>query len=325
MAVQIEVDLWQDPAILRYVATLRSLFRSFRPEVVHVTSMGDFGLLGWKLAREFGLPLVTAWHTNVHEYAASRFERAASFVPARPRGAIAGGIERFALALSMWFYRKGAIGLAPNAELVDLLRRGTGKPAFLMERGVDTILFDPARRTRDERLTVLGYVGRLSTEKNLPLFKRLEEALLAEGLRDYRFEIVGHGSETEWLRSNLRRARLCGVLQGEPLARAYANMDIFLFPSHTDTYGNAVWEAKASGVPAVVTNSGGPRYIVRDGATGHVSRSDSEFIENTIALYRDRARRSAMGQTARESALRQSWDAVFDRLYAEAYARALAG
>lgn len=78
-------------------------------------------------------------------------------------------------------------------------------------------------------------------------------------------------------------------------------------------------------MPAVVTNSGGPRFIVRDGETGLVSRSDDEFIENALALYRDRAGRSRMGQAARETALGQSWDAVFDRLYLEAYARALAG
>lgn len=323
MALRIEADLWQDPAILRYLAPLRSRFKAFRPDVVHVTSMGDFGHLGWKLAREFDLPLVTAWHTNVHEYAASRFEKAAPFIPARPRGAIADAIERFALAVSIWFYRKGAVGLAPNAELVDLLRAGTRKPVFLMERGVDTVLFNPARRQRQDTATVLGYVGRLSSEKNLRLFKRLEDALLSEGLSDYRFEIAGDGAELKWLRSNLRQARMRGVLTGEPLAKAYASMDIFLFPSHTDTYGTVVWEAKASGVPAIVTNSGGPRYIVRDGETGLVSRSDAEFVENTIALYRDRSRRSWMGQAARETALRQSWDSIFDQLYSQAYAAAV--
>ncbi len=324
-SVQVEADLWQDPAILRYLGSLREHFRRFRPTLVHVTSMGDFGLLGWRLSREFDLPMVASWHTNVHEYAAWRFERVAKSLPARPRGAIAGRVQQLALAISIWFYRRGAVSLAPNTELVELLRAGTRKPAFLMERGVDTVLFDPARRGRDDSVTVLGYVGRLSTEKNLRLFKKLEDALAAEGVGEYRFEIVGHGSESEWLRRNLRQARLPGVLLGEPLAKAYADMDIFLFPSHTDTYGNAVWEAKASGVPAVVTSSGGPQYIVRDGETGLVSRSDSEFVKNVIALLRDRQRRLSMGRTAREVAVRQSWDRVFDRLYAEAYATAVRG
>ena len=323
LSVRIEEDLCQDLAILRHLGLVRERFRAFRPDVVHVTSMGDFGLRGLRLAREFDLPLVMAWHTNVHEYAAWRFEKAASLVPAGARAAMAGGIERLALAVSIWFYRKAAVGLAPNSELVDLLRSGTRKPAYLMKRGVDTVLFDPSRRERGAGRIAFGYVGRLSTEKNLRLLGRLEDALLAEGLDDFHFEIVGHGSEREWLQANLKRARLRGVLHGEDLAQAYANMDTFLFPSRTDTYGNVVWEAMASGIPAVVTDGGGPRFIVRDGETGLVSRSDDAFIRNAIALYRDPERRALMGRAGRLAALRQSWDAVFDKLYSEAYPTAV--
>ena len=325
LAVRVEKDLWQDPRILRYRRLLRSRFDEFGPDVVHVTSMGDFGLLGWRLAREFGLPIVASWHTNIHEYAAWRFDKAARFVPARPRRIVSRGLERLFLEFSLWFYRKGAVGMAPNPELVELLRRGTDKPAFLMERGVDTELFDGAKRARKaDGKAVFGYVGRLSTEKNLRVLKRLEQALVATGLSDYRIDIVGHGSESAWLAANLRKARLRGVLRGEPLARAYADMDVFLFPSRTDTYGNVVWEAAASGVPAVVMDAGGPQYIVRDGRTGLVSRSDEAFVANAVRLYRDRELRRRMGNAARLAALAQSWDSVFDRLYDEAYATAIA-
>ncbi len=325
LAVRVEKDLWQDPRILRYRRLLRSRFDEFRPDVVHVTSMGDFGLLGWRLAREFGLPIVASWHTNIHEYAAWRFDKAARFVPARPRRVVSRGLERLFLEFSLWFYRKGSVGMAPNPELVELLRQGTDKPAFLMERGVDTELFDCAKRAREaDGKVVFGYVGRLSTEKNLRVLKRLEQALMAGGLSDYRFEVVGHGSESAWLEGNLRQARLRGVLLGEPLARAYADMDVFLFPSRTDTYGNVVWEAAASGVPAVVMDAGGPQYIVRDGLTGIVSRSDDAFVANAVRLYRDRQLRRRMGGAARMAALAQSWDSVFDRLYDEAYATAVA-
>ncbi len=325
LSVQVEADLRQDPVLFRYLPRLRRHFQAFRPQLVHVTSMGDFGLLGWRLAREFGLPMVASWHTNVHEYAAWRFRNVAAAMPARPRDAIAGQIERVTLALSMWFYRKGVVSLAPNADLVELLRTATRRPTFLMERGVDTRLFDPSRRARDDSVLVLGYVGRLSTEKNLRLFKKLEDALRAEGLADYRIQIVGHGAEAEWLQRNLRSVTMPGVLEGETLAKACADMDIFLLPSHTDTYGNVVWEATASGVPAVVTNSGGPQYIVRAGETGLVSRSDAEFVANVIALFRDGPRRQRMGRAARVAAERQSWDAVFHRLYSEAYATAVRG
>ena len=84
LAVRVVKDLWQDPRILRYRRVLRSRLDEFRPDVVHVTSMGDFGLLGWRLAREFGLPIAASWHTNIYEYAAWRFSRVALFVPTKP-------------------------------------------------------------------------------------------------------------------------------------------------------------------------------------------------------------------------------------------------
>ena len=286
--------------------------------------MGDFGLLGCTLARELGLPIVASWHTNVHEYAAWRFHKAARFLPSGLRWGISREIERIVLNLCLRFYRKSSVGLAPNVDLVELLRARTDKPAFLLERGVDTELFGPAKRGRVDEKLVFGYVGRLSSEKNLRLLRRLERSLEAHGHRDYRIEIIGHGAEMEWLRSNLRRARLPGVLHGYALARAYANMDVFLFPSRTDTYGNAVWEALASGLPAVVTDRGGPQSIVRHGTTGLVSTSEDEFVSNAISLYRDPGRRRRMGAAGRQAALRQSWEAVFDRLYAVAYRAAIA-
>lgn len=159
-AIRVEQNLWQDPAILRYVSLLRMRFRAFRPDIAHVTSMGDFGLLGWRLAREFKVPMIAARHTNVHEYAAWRFLRFASFLPRTSRRLIASGIECLALSASIWFYRKSAAGLAPNFELVELLRERTRSPTFLMERGVDTALFAPHRRCRHDSEVMLGYVGR---------------------------------------------------------------------------------------------------------------------------------------------------------------------
>ena len=103
LSVRVEADLWPDPAILLYLGLLQRRFRAFRPGVVHITSMGDFGLRGWILAREFRLPLVAAWRTDVHEYAAWRFERVAAYLPSGARRAIAGMIERFVLKASYWF------------------------------------------------------------------------------------------------------------------------------------------------------------------------------------------------------------------------------
>jgi phosphatidylinositol alpha 1,6-mannosyltransferase len=96
----------------------------------------------------------------------------------------------------------------------------------------------------------------------------VQEELERMGHRNFRFLIVGHGGDEQWLRERLPRAEFTGVLKGEALAAAYARMDLFVFPSHTDTFGNVVLEALASGVPAIVTPDGGPKTIVRDGSHG---------------------------------------------------------
>ena len=103
------------------------------------------------------------------------------------------------------------------------------------------------------------------------------------------------------------------MLRGEALAAAYANMDALVFPSHTDTFGNVVLEALASGVPAVVTPDGGPKYIVRDGETGFVVPDDG-FAQAIATLVRDRALLQKMRDEARAYAVGCSWDAVFSRV-----------
>jgi phosphatidylinositol alpha 1,6-mannosyltransferase len=184
-----------------------------------------------------------------------------------------------------------------------------------MHRGVDTNLFNPGRRDRPVDGFVIGYVGRLTVEKNIRDLVELEQRLIREGLTNFRFLIVGQGAEESWLRANMKNADFTGVLRGESLARAYANMDVFAFPLRTDTYGNVVLEALASGVPAVVTDSGGPRFIVRSGETGFVACGLQEFAGRIHRLATHPAQRETMRAAARARAMTASWDAVFESVY----------
>jgi len=221
---------------------------------------------------------------------------------------------------SLWatsrFYSLAKVLYAPNDELCRMLESTTDRPCYLMQRGVDTEQFSPSHRTRppDDSTLILGYVGRLSIEKNVALLLRIERELLERGVTNFRFLIVGHGDEETMLRAQLRQADFVGVLRGADLARAYANMDIFVFPSYTDTFGNVVLEALSSGVPAVVTSGGGPKYIVRHGQTGFVA-GDAEFSAILAGLASDRTQLDRFRTSAREYALSCSWDAVFDRVY----------
>src|SRR5712691_11102227 len=137
-----------------------------------------------------------------------------------------------------------------------------------MRRGVDTTLFSPTKRDVRDGTFRFGFVGRLSREKNVRLLPRLEQALLAAGHAQFRFLIVGEGVERPLLDQQMQCADFTGVLHGESLARAYANMDLLVFPSETDTFGNVVQEALASGTPALVSSGGGPKFIVRPGISG---------------------------------------------------------
>jgi glycosyltransferase involved in cell wall biosynthesis len=144
------------------------------------------------------------------------------------------------------------------------------------------------------------------------LLQKLEKALLDAGAGNFQFQIVGDGTERRWLEQNMRHAEFTGVLIGEPLSREYANMDAFVFPSRTDTFGNVVQEAMASGLPAVVSDSGGPKSIVRHGVTGFIASDVSAFRDAILTLMKDPLLCNQMSVNAREQACNTSWDSIFN-------------
>ena len=316
-SVRMEKDLEFDTLFWRHGGAIRRELERFRPDVIHITGPSELGMFGAYFAWELGIPLAASWHTNVHEYAARRMGWLTGRLSARQGTATERGVEAGALWATAQFYKLAAVLFAPNDELCRMLEKTTGRRCALMQRGVDTEMFSPAHRTREEqdRTVVLGYVGRLSVEKNVALLARVERELEGLGLGGVRFLIVGHGSEEATLRRQLKAAEFAGVLRGRELSTAYANMDVLVFPSHTDTFGNVVLEALASGVPAVVTPDGGPKFIVRDGETGFVAEDDG-FAAVVEQLVRDRGRLAEMRSRAREYALGCSWDAVFEQVYA---------
>ncbi|MBS1828708.1 MAG: glycosyltransferase [Acidobacteria bacterium] len=315
--VAVDCDLWFDAALFRHRSLLRDELRRFRPDVVHITGPGDAGILGAWLAHDLRIPLVISWHTNVHEFAARRLRNLHVSEP------IASFAERKILDAVCRFYKLGKVLLAPSPELLQMLQQRTGRPVYRMTRGCDTTLFRPRTHAPKSNI-LLGFTGRLTAEKNLRSLASLQRKL-DEGYPGLcRFLIVGEGGERPWLEANLRNAVFTGVLKGEALAEAYSAMDIFVFPSETDTYGNVVVEAMASGVPAVVSNKGGPRFLVKHGETGFVADSPDAFTEHVALLARNLPLRRSMGQAARQFAEAQSWDSVFQRVY-QAYAEAVTG
>ena len=309
-AIGLERDLSFDPFFVRHAAIIARTLRAFRPDIIHITGPSELGIFGAYYAWKHNIPLAASWHTNVHEYAAQRLIWLTNHIGG------ARAIENTTLAATTRFYSLAQTLFAPNPDLCAMLEAATHRPCHLMQRGVDTTLFSPTHRTRtDPNPFTLGFVGRLSVEKNVALLPRIARQLRALTDRPIQFVLIGHGAEEPVLRSLMPEALFPGVLRGPALAAAYADMDLFLFPSHTDTFGNVVLEALASGVPAIVTPDGGPRYIVHEAETGRIV-PDESFSPTIATLIANPQRLATMRQAARTHAETCSWDAVFHRVYA---------
>ncbi len=317
--IALDANLDYDLLLMRHAKQVLAEVRDFGAELVHITGPGDLGAVGAYVSWSLKLPLVISWHTSLHEYAGARLRRLLSFTGERRSRQAGQYAEDLCVQILRWFYRRAVVTMAPNQELVDLTHSLTGRPAYLMRRGVDTQLFNPGRRTRSGSTFRIGYVGRLTPEKNVRFLAELGATLRQRG-SDVDFVIVGEGSEERWLRAHVPNAIFTGVLRGEALAEAYANMDLFAFPSYTDTFGNVILEALASGVPAVVTNGGGPKFLIEPGVTGYVSADATEFADSVEQILADPIRHANMRQAAVLYAARQCWDTVFEsvfRTYAE--------
>ena len=312
---EMDEGLHYDPFFQRHAGFVRRELERFRPDVFHITGLNDISILGAYLAWKMDVALVGSWHTNLHEYAARRLRARLRFLPKKTLYGLTEFLERKILDGAKLYYKMPQRLLAPNKELIDMLEKGTGRKANLMIRGVDTELYSPSKRTATDGIFRFGFVGRLRAEKNVRMLADLEKRLLAAGKRNFHFLIVGEGNERGYLQENMETAELPGFLEGEKLSEAYANMDVFIFPSDTDAYGNVVQEANASGVPCIVTDQGGPKFIVQKGETGFVARDLDEFVKYSIELIDDPAKLARMKKQSLEFALTRSWDHVFENVY----------
>lgn len=315
-AFPLDHDLFCDPFLSRYRNRVLAQLQAFRPDLIHITGPGDMGILGFWMAHILRIPMVASWHTNLHEYAGRRLEKTFAMLPQRWRGKLAQIAETRSLQACLWFYHYGRFTLAPNEEMVRTLEESSGRPAFLMGHGVDTERFAPRKREAEKAGPFLiGYVGRLTPEKNVRLLAGVAETLQAAGRRDFRIMMVGDGGERDWLERNVKSGAFPGVLRGGALAEAFAQMDVFVFPSQTDTFGLVVLEAMSSGVPVIVTSETGRRVEIQNGTTGFYADSVEAMTAAVIRLMDDRELQRKMSSAARVFACSRSWVGVFDDLY----------
>ena len=283
-------------------------------DAIHVCSPGPVGVAGALIARALGLPLLGSYHTELTTYAEERSREV-----------------RLAQAMAMAvraFYGACDVVLSPSPASDGALEEigiDSGRVAR-WDRGVDTDRFDPALRGQLQlpgELNVL-YAGRLTREKGVDL---LAEAFLDARRRDPRLHLVlaGGGPEQERLRGRVgeEHATFLGWLQGGDLARAYASADIFLFPSATDTFGQVILEAQASGLAVVAVAAGGPLSLVEDRVSGLLAKPAPDALaECILELAAAPLVRARLAAVALAAVRRRTWESSMERL-AEGYRRVL--
>jgi glycosyltransferase involved in cell wall biosynthesis len=278
-----------------------------------ISTPGPVGLTALLAAKMLNLQTSGIYHTDFPQYI--RILTEDSF------------LESVAWGYMHWFYGQLDTVFVNSEEYKQSWIKRGFDPAKLkiLPRGLDTELFHPARRDSAffEKFGAsngevrLLYVGRISREKDLDLLADAYRRLRKEGLPVQLF-VVGHGPYSEALAKALPEAFFTGYLRGTELATAYASADIFVFPSTTDTFGNVILEAQASGLPVVVSDSGGPKELVADKANGLITRSHDveDFTRAIRALVADRALRERMANSARHSVTDRSWPRAFAKFWA---------
>src|SRR5215204_1439136 len=322
VAFPMDEDLKYDPLFQRHTNRVLRELMDFQPDVLHITGLNDVSIVGAYLSWKLQIPMVGSWHTNLHEFAARRLTRILRFLPQKTLDSLTGFAERKIMDGAVLYYKMPKVVLSPNQELVDLLGNGTKRISRLMSRGVDTDNFSPEKRTVSDDTFRFGFVGRLRAEKNVRLLADLEKQLVEKGKTNFKFLIVGEGNEREWLEKNMKRVEFTGFLDGEKLSEAYANMDVFVFPSETDAFGNVAQEANASVVSAIVTNQGGPKFIIKHGESGFIAETGDDFLKYSLELMENPKKLAVMKKKARASAMSSSWDSVFEAVY-DAYREAI--
>ncbi|HEY7257244.1 MAG TPA: glycosyltransferase [Solirubrobacterales bacterium] len=286
-----------------------------RYDLLHVTAPGPAGIAAMLLGRITGMPLVGSYHTELTAYAGLRTGD--------------GGLEAMARAAIAAFYGVPSIVLSPSPA-ADRSLAGLGVDAGRVgrwERGVDVSRFDPVKADRDAfpgEIKVL-YAGRMTREKGVDL---LADAFIRAHRSEPRLHLLlaGGGPEERELRDRLGdSATFLGWLEGEDLARAYASADMFLFCSRTDTYGQVVLEAGASGLPVIAVAEGGPATLIENNHTGLLCQPDADHLAGAVLrLSSSPLLRRRLGTSAVDAARGRSWERSLEQL-AAGYVRAVDG
>ena len=281
------------------------------PTVVHVATEGPLGWSAVRAAQRAALPITSSFHTQFHLYS-SHYK--------------AGMLQSAGIRYLRAIHNRTLRTFVPSGSVYEDLNGRGFLNLQILGRGVDTRLFAPDRRSAELRRqwgaahgeVVALYVGRVAPEKNIPLAIAAYEALreVAPGLR---LVVVGDGPLLPQLKRRYPGVHFAGMRHGEDLAAHYASGDLFLFPSATETFGNVVSEAMASGLLVLAFDYAAAAELIRNGINGcTVSPGDAAaYVQAARRLIDCRSRWTVMRHNARATAMGMSWDAVIDQFEAQ--------
>ncbi|MGJ4753385.1 glycosyltransferase family 4 protein [Leptospira kmetyi] len=293
---------------------LKRHFKKERPDIVHVVTEGPLGWSAVRAARDLGIPVVSDFRTNFHSYT--------EYYKVGFAGKLVGNyLKRL--------HNRTAITLTPSQDLVENLFKQGYDNVRIVSRGIDTDLFHPSKRdlslrkewgVNKDQLAVL-YVGRIAAEKNIELciqaFRKIQESN-----PNAKMVLVGEGPLKDSLENKNPDLIFCGLKKGEDLARHYASGDLFLFPSMTETFGNVVLEAMASGLGLVAYKYAAANSYLEHGVSAFLPRfgKEQEFIDMTCFLSNNAVLRKKIAAKARKKAMECTWEKVaqsLENIYSE--------
>jgi len=275
---------------------------------VHIATEGPLGWSALQAAHRLQLPVSSDFRTNFHAYS-------------RHYGI--GWLKQPIIAYLRRFHNLAHCTTVPTEGLRRSLADCGFRSLVVLARGVDTQLFDPARRSEELRRSwgaardslVVLHVGRLAKEKNLGTLAGAYRVMRREN-RNARLVLVGDGPARRWLQAQCPEAHFAGMRTGEDLAAHYASGDLFVFPSTTETFGNVTPEAMASGLPVLAYNYAAAGALIRSGVNGVLARFDDtrDLIEGAARLAQRPAQLRVMGERARETACAMSWERIVEQV-----------
>ncbi len=279
-------------------------WRERRPDVVHIATEGPLGWSALRAARELGLPVSSDFRTNFHAYC-------------RHYGV--GWLARPIMAYLRRFHNRTQATMVPTVALRDDLAAAGFARLHVVARGVDTVRFDPRRRSSALRSSwgvaeadpVVACVGRLAPEKNLGLALTAFEAIRRQRPRA-RLLFVGDGPMRPELESRCPSALFAGTRRDDDLAAHYASADLLLFPSLTETFGNVTTEALASALPLVAFDRAAAAQMVRSGLNGLLARAgdDQAFVDHAVRVATSPTFARHLGRCARASVMPHGWESI---------------